>query len=85
MLRFYQLLLGVLLVWRVTHLLGAEYGPWHLLERLRSSVSDFWQELIGCFYCLSLWIAAPVACVLGGCWQERLMLWPALVGRSHPD
>jgi hypothetical protein len=35
-------------------------------------------ELLACFYCLSLWIAAPLALVLAHGWGERLLLWPAL-------
>ena len=38
----------------------------------------FWGDLLDCFYCLSLWIAAPFACWLGDSWKERLLLWPAL-------
>jgi hypothetical protein len=35
-------------------------------------------SLLDCFYCLSLWIAAPAALVLAERWKERLFLWPAL-------
>lgn len=77
--KFYWLVLGVLCVWRVTHLLHAEDGPWDLLVRLRRSVGNgFWGGLLDCFYCLSLWIALPLALLLGQGWKERLLLWPAL-------
>lgn len=77
--RFYWLLLGALCVWRVTHLLNAEDGPWDVLVRLRRLAGrGLWGELLDCFYCLSLWIAAPLAGVLGASWGERLLLWPAL-------
>jgi hypothetical protein len=33
-----------------------------------------------CFYCSSVWVAAPFAFVLGARWPERLLLWPALSG-----
>ena len=76
---FYWLMLGILCVWRVTHLLNAEDGPGDLLVRLRRAVgSGFWGELLDCFYCLSLWISAPLAFFLGAEWKERLLLWPAL-------
>jgi hypothetical protein len=76
---FYGLVLGALCVWRVTHLLNAEDGPWDLLVRLRRRVGEgFWGGLLDCFYCLSLWIAAPFAWLLGGGVRERLLLWPAL-------
>jgi hypothetical protein len=81
--RFYFLILGALAVWRITHLLHAEDGPWRLLARFRERLgSGFWSELFGCFYCLSLWIAAPLAWALGGDWGERLLLWPALSGAA---
>jgi hypothetical protein len=77
--QFYWLLLGVLAVWRVTHLLNAEDGPWDLVVRLRTRAgTGFWAGLLDCFYCLSLWIAAPAAYGLGSRWMERLILWPAL-------
>ncbi len=80
---FYELILGILCVWRITHLLNAEDGPWDLLARLRRRVGDgFWGGLLDCFYCLSLWIAAPFAALLGGGWRERLLLWPALSGAA---
>jgi hypothetical protein len=75
----YRLVLGVLAVWRITHLLQAEDGPWDLVVRLRSwAGAGFWGELLDCFYCLSLWVAAPIAYLLGDRRAERLLLWPAL-------
>jgi hypothetical protein len=44
----------------------------------RQAGTGFWGKLLDCFYCLSLWIAAPLALLLGGGWTERLLLWPAL-------
>jgi hypothetical protein len=77
--RFYWLALGVLTVWRITHLFQAEDGPWNLVVRLRRSVGNgFWGELLDCFYCLSLWVAAPLAIALGNGVKVRLLLWPAL-------
>ena len=79
----YWLVLGILCVWRVTHLLNAEDGPWDLLVRLRRGVGNgFWGGLLDCFYCLSLWVAAPFALLLGQGWKERLLLWPALSGAA---
>ena len=79
MMRFYWLTLGVLCVWRITHLLQAEDGPWDLVVRLRRRAGDgFWGKLLDCFYCLSLWVAAPFALFIGDEWGERLILWPAL-------
>jgi len=81
--RFYWLMLGILGVWRITHLLNAEDGPWNFLVRFRRFLgSGFLGELLNCFYCLSLWIAIPFAWVLGQSWKERLLLWPALSGAA---
>ena len=77
--RFYWLILGVLAVWRITHLLNAEDGPWDLLVKLRRLAGNgVFGSLLDCFYCLSLWLAAPLACLLGDGWEHRLLLWPAL-------
>jgi len=76
---FYRLTLGALIVWRVTHLLYAEDGPWDLMVRLRRAVgSGFFGKLLDCFYCTSLWVAVPLALALGETWREQLLYWPAL-------
>jgi hypothetical protein len=77
--RFYWFLLGSLAVWRVTHLLQAEDGPWRISARLRRRAgSGFFGGLLDCFYCLSLWVALPLAWWLGDSSGECLLLWPAL-------
>ena len=79
----YWFLLGGLAVWRVTHLLQAEDGPWQLSARLRRGAgSGFFGDLLDCFYCLSLWVALPLAWWLGEGWSESLLLWPALSGAA---
>jgi hypothetical protein len=78
-LRLYLLVIGILGVWRVTHLLQAEDGPWDFVVRLRGYAgTGMWGRLMDCFYCLSLWIALPFAWLCGEGWTERLVLWPAL-------
>jgi hypothetical protein len=78
---FYWLILGVLAAWRITHLLNAEDGPWDLLVKLRRLAgSGPFGSLLDCFYCLSLWVAAPLAYFLGHGWKQRLFLWPAISG-----
>jgi type VI protein secretion system component VasK len=75
----YRLTLGILAVWRLTHLLHAENGPWNLFDHLRRRcATGFWSSLLGCFYCLSLWVAAPFTLLATEGWGERLLLWPAL-------
>lgn len=78
---FYWLVIGILVVWRMTHLLYGEDGPWDVFVRMRRAFGDgFIGKLLDCFYCLSLWIALPLAFWLGTGWKERLLLWPALSG-----
>jgi hypothetical protein len=77
--KLYRLVLGLLTVWRVTHLLQAEDGPWDITVRLRRAAGNgFWGKLLDCFYCLSVWVAAPLAFLLGESWWERALLWPSL-------
>jgi uncharacterized protein DUF1360 len=76
---FYGLTLGILSVWRITHLLYGEDGPADLFVRLRRLAGhSLFGQLLDCFYCLSVWIALPFALWLGRGWQERLLLVPAL-------
>ena len=75
----YYVALGVLCVWRITHLLQAEDGPADLVVRLRRAAGEgFSGSLLDCFYCLSLWVSAPFAVLIGQAWMERGMLWLAL-------
>jgi hypothetical protein len=77
--KVHHFVLGLLTVWRITHLLQAENGPWDVVLRLRRVAGDgFWGKLLDCFYCLSLWVAAPLALLLGKSWWERALLWPSL-------
>ena len=79
--RFYWFTLGVLTVWRVTHLLNAEDGPADLGLRLRSMLGDTMAgRAVDCFYCLSLWIAIPVALPLSHNVPEGVLTWLALSG-----
>jgi hypothetical protein len=78
---FYALVVGTLVVWRITHLFAAEDGPWDLLARLRRALgSGFFGRLADCFYCLSLWVAAPCALLLAETPKARVGLWLALSG-----
>ena len=74
-----KILLGILCVWRITHLLNAEDGPGRMVARLREATgASFTGQVLACFYCLSLYVAAPVALPLTRSWNEWLLLWPAL-------
>lgn len=77
--QFYGLVLGVLAAWRMTHLLNAEDGPWDLLVKLRRLAGNgVFGSVLNRFYCLSLWVSAPLAWLLGDGWKDRLLLWLAI-------
>lgn len=76
---WYALLVGVLAVWRLTHLLVAEDGPWDVIVRLRAAAgSGALGALMDCFYCMSVWVALAGAALLAQGWLHALLLWPAL-------
>jgi hypothetical protein len=53
-----------LATWRLTHLLVHEDGPNDLVLRLRRAAgSSTVGRAMDCFYCASLWVAAPCAAV----------------------
>ena len=73
------LIVAVLSVWRLTHLLQAEDGPWDAVVKLRQFAgSGVLGKLMDCFYCLSLWLSMPFGYALAEGWSERVMLWLAL-------
>lgn len=74
-------LAAILATWRITHLLWAEDGPANIFVGLRRLAGrSFFGALLDCFYCLSLWIAAPLAWLLATAWLERGLLWFAISG-----
>jgi hypothetical protein len=77
----WMFVLAVLAVWRLTHLLAAEDGPWDVVVRVRMRLgASVLGKLMDCFYCLSLWIALPVAIWLGqAVWLGRGQGW-VLIG-----
>ena len=80
---WYHLTLAVFAVWRVTHLLAKEDGPWDVVVAVRVRLGNgFWGSLMDCFYCLSLWIAAPAAYWMMSGWREWPLLWLGLSGAA---
>lgn len=72
-------LLGSLATWRAAHMIHAERGPGRVFERLRHAAGGGpVGQAIECFYCLSLWVAAPMALLLSRDSVERLLLWLGL-------
>lgn len=75
------LLLAALATWRVTHFLVAEDGPFALMARLRQAVAKL-TGLFDCFYCVSLWTAAPPAVLIARGVLEAILIWLALSGAA---
>lgn len=70
---------GSLAVWRVSSLLYAEDGPFDLFRRLRRAAGEgMLGKMLGCFWCVSVWVAAPAALLVAEGWGARLLCWPAL-------
>jgi hypothetical protein len=78
-----SLTLGALATWRVTHLLAAEDGPGKVVARLRARVGRGpAAELMDCFDCLSLWIAAPLAWLICPGRSQAALAWLGLSGAA---
>jgi len=76
-----RFVLAVLATWRVTHLLANEDGPADLIVRFRALLGrSIFGQLMDCFNCLSLWIAAPAALFVSRRPVEWLFCWLALSG-----
>ncbi len=77
----WHFVLAVLATWRVTHLLAAEDGPGDIVVRFRALLGQsFAGRLMDCFYCLSIWIAAPAALFVTRHWLDWIMVWLAISG-----
>ena len=80
---WFRFVLGVFATWRVAHMLAHEDGPWDLVVRLRGAAGDgLWGRLLDCLYCVSIWIAAPIAFAVADTAVERVLAWLALSGAA---
>ena len=75
-------LAAILAVWRVTHLVVVEDGPWDVMRRIRAAGERLGLErLLNCFLCCSVWVAVPFALlVTPHGWRELAVALPALSG-----
>ncbi|HVF59708.1 MAG TPA: DUF1360 domain-containing protein [Thermoanaerobaculia bacterium] len=81
--RGFDFLLGSLATWRVAALLVREDGPFDLIARLRRALARLGAgRALECFFCTSLWVAAPVALWLAGATRRWLLVWLALSGAA---
>ena len=65
----------VVVVWRITHLISLEDGPFDLIIKLRKLMGNsFFGKLMDCFYCLSIWIGLLAALYVGKNLEEIVIL-----------
>jgi Protein of unknown function (DUF1360) len=75
--------LAALATWRVTHLLAREDGPAGAIVALRARAgSGRLGELMDCFYCASVWVAAPFGLTVARRPREVPLAWLALSGAA---
>lgn len=76
-------MMGALAVWRVSHLIAYEDGPWAVLVSLRRTLGrGFLGELMDCFYCLSIWVGVGCAFTLVSGISEALLCGFAFSGAA---
>jgi hypothetical protein len=77
----FRFLLAVLATWRVTHLITREDGPAEVIYRIRRWMSaGFWGQLMDCFLCFSLWVAAAMAFFVASRPAAWVVSWLAISG-----
>ncbi len=78
---WFGLVVAILATWRVAHLVSREDGPFDGILILRQKAGNTaLGRLMDCPYCLSLWIAAPVALLLAQGVTDWLLLWLGVSG-----
>jgi len=77
----FRFLLTVLATWRVTHLITREDGPAEAIYRVRRWLgTGFWGQLMDCFLCFSLWVAAAMAFFVADRPAAWIVYWLAISG-----
>lgn len=78
-----RFVVGSLVTWRVTHLLAEEDGPADVVLRMRRRLGESeLGELMDCFNCLSIWVAALVSLAAADRKRDAALMWPALSGAA---
>ena len=68
-------LIIVLATWRVTNLFVNEFGPFNIFYKLRSRAKNtFFEDLLDCVYCSSIWIGFGFALLVGKNLSEIFVL-----------
>jgi len=78
-----RIVLASLATWRLAHLVAEEDGPANVIARARARAgTSQLGELMDCFYCLSLWAAAPFALATAPRRRDAPLTWLALSGAA---
>jgi len=81
-----NLILCILVVYRISRMIVGEMGPFNLFDKLRSAIMkrydpNHWlYNGIGCPLCVSFWISAPVAIYAATDLLSWFMYWLAIAG-----
>lgn len=79
----FHFVLAALATWRITYLLTQEDGPWDVITRARAaSGSSMVGRALHCFYCTSVWVAAPFALAVARWSWQTVLVWWALSGAA---
>ncbi|MBS1497139.1 MAG: DUF1360 domain-containing protein [Bacteroidetes bacterium] len=79
----FQFVIATFAVWRVTHLLSKEDGPFDIVYKIRKRIGQgFWGHLLDCFYCLSIWVSIPFGIWVGVSAIEKIICIIALSGAA---
>jgi len=75
--------LAALATWRITHLLSREDGPADLIVRFRGRLGNGTTgQLMDCFNCLSVFVAAPTALLVSRQLVNWSFVWMAVSGAA---
>ena len=81
--QWFRFTVALLAVWRITHLLAAEDGPWEIIVWLRRKAgATILGKLMDCFYCLSIWVSIPFCFYVVQGVTNRIVVWLALSGAA---
>ena len=75
MTEFVKYFVLVIVVWRLTHLLTSEDGPFEVIIKIRKLLgATILGDLMDCFYCASVWIGMVAGIYAGATIHEIVIL-----------
>ena len=78
-----RFIVSALATWRVAHLLASEDGPADAVVRVRARLGESWTgNLMDCFACISIWVAAPLGFYAAERTRDRIPTWLGVAGAA---